>query len=109
MIWIQQNPVVATALIAAISALVGGLIAAAAKFVFDFYLSERIKRRWKIVDTKRQYSTPLIRAAEDLRGRIANINRNLGSGDAIRWLQAFTDDDKKEIPFRRYYLSSTVY
>jgi hypothetical protein len=36
--WVRQNPAIATALIAASSALLGGLIAAIAKFVFDFYL-----------------------------------------------------------------------
>jgi biopolymer transport protein ExbB/TolQ len=75
--WVRQNPAIAIALIAAFSALFGGLIAAIAKFVFDFYLSERIKRRWKTIDTKRQYSLQIVRAADDLAGRISNMSRHL--------------------------------
>lgn len=107
--WIQNNVVLATSLIAALSALAGGIIAAAAKFVFDFYLSERIKQRWKIVDTKRRYSAPLIRAAEDLSGRIGSIGRNLSDRAPTRRLRQMSDEEKKDIPFRRYYFSSTVY
>lgn len=88
--WIRNNPAVATALIAASSALFGGLIAAVAKFVFDFYLSERIKRRWKTIDIKRQYSSQIVRAVEDLAGRLSNLKRHLNDGKATEWLRPFS-------------------
>jgi hypothetical protein len=107
--WIQQNPAIATALIAAFSALFGGLVAAVAKFIFDFYLSERIKRRWKTIDTKRQYSLQIVRAADDLAGRIGNMNMNLKDGSVTTWLGPLSDDEIQNIPFKRYYFSSTLY
>jgi hypothetical protein len=107
--WVKENPAIATAIIAAASAIVGGLIAAVAKFVFDFYLSERMKRRWKTIDTKRQYSSQIIRAAEDLAGRLDNLGRYLGDGRATEWLKPLGDDEMSTVPFRRYYFSSTIY
>jgi hypothetical protein len=108
--WISQNPELATALIAAGGALFGGLIAAIAKFLFDFYLSERIKRRWRTIDTKRRYSAQIIRAADDLAGRLGNINRHLRDGTATEWLRPIDEDrEMPRVPFMRYYFSSTVY
>jgi hypothetical protein len=108
--WISQNPELATALIAAGAALFGGLVASIAKFVFDFYLSERIKRRWRTIDTKRRYSAQIVRAADDLAGRLSNISRHLHDGLATEWLRP-VDEDKEMplVPFKRYYFSSTVY
>jgi hypothetical protein len=107
--WIRQNPAIATALIAAGSALFGALIAAVAKFAFDFYLSEKVKRRWRTIDTKRQYSLQIIKAADDLAGRIGNMSKHLADGSATAWLQALSDEEIKRMPFKRYYLSSTLY
>jgi hypothetical protein len=50
--WVSANPKIAVALIAAAGAIVGGIIAAAARFLFDFYISERLKRRWQTIETK---------------------------------------------------------
>lgn len=108
--WVKNHPAIATAFIAAASAIVGGLVAAGAKFVLDFYLSERIKRRWRTIDTKRRYSAQIIRAADELAGRLGNLSRHLNDGKATHWLRPL--DDKAEtptIPFHRYYFSSTVY
>ena len=108
--WVRQNLEVATALIAAASALVGGLTAAAAKFVFDFYLSERLKRRWRTIDTKRRYSAQIIRSADELAGRLANLKGHLATGVATEWLRPINEDaEMPRVPFRRYYFSSTVY
>jgi hypothetical protein len=107
--WVRQNPAIATALIATGGALFGALIAAAAKFVFDFYLSEKIKRRWKTIDTKRQYSLQIIKAADDLAGRISNMSRHLADGAATTWLRPLSNEEIPNIPFRRYYFSSTLY
>lgn len=108
--WVQNHPAIATAIIAAAGAVVGGLIAAGAKFVFDFYLSERIKRRWRTIDTKRQYSAQIIRAADELAGRLGNLSRHLTDGKATKWLRPIDESaETPNIPFHRYYFSSTVY
>jgi hypothetical protein len=108
--WISQNPELATALIAAGGALFGGLVAAVAKFVFDFYLAERIKRRWRTIDTKRKYSAQIIRAADDLAGRLSNMSRHLHDGTATKWLRPIDEDSEMPlVPFSRYYFSSTIY
>jgi biopolymer transport protein ExbB/TolQ len=66
--WVQQNPGVATALIAALAAIAGGIVAAAARFLFDTYLSEQLRRRWQAVETIRRYASPIIHAVDDLAG-----------------------------------------
>lgn len=109
MSWIQQNPGIATALIAALAAIAGGVIAAGAKFLFDFYLSERLKRRWQTIETKRRYSSPIIHAADDLAGRIDNLNLFLPKKLATHWLSKLEDDEIRRIPFERYYYVSTLF
>lgn len=79
MAWVSANPQIATALIAALSAIAGAIIAAGVKFLLDFYMSERLKRRWQTVETKRKYSAPIVRAVDDFAGRIDNLNRYLGA------------------------------
>ena len=98
-----------TATIAALSAIGGGIVAAAIKFIFDFYLSERIKQRWKAVDITRRYSSPIIRAADDLAGRIENMSRFLDDRQATAWLRSVDPEERPRVPFERYYFVSTVY
>jgi hypothetical protein len=110
MSWTLEQLPPATALIAAVSAIIGGLVAAAIKFAFDFYLSEWIKRRWRTIDTKRKYSAQIIRAADDLAGRLSNLNRQLAATKATKWLRPIDEDKELPlVPFKRYYYSSTLY
>ncbi len=108
--WVQNHPAIATAIIAVAGAIAGGLIAAGAKFVFDFYLSERIKRRWRTVDIKRQYSAQIIRAADELASRLDNLSRHLADGMATKWLRPLDEESETpNIAFHRYYFSSSLY
>jgi hypothetical protein len=107
--WIQQHPALATALIAAFGAVIGGIIAAGAKFLFDFYLSERLKRRWQTIATKRRYSSPIIQSVDDLAGRIDNLNLFLPKKLANQWLRKLDGEDIKRLPFERYYYASTLF
>jgi hypothetical protein len=100
--WIKENPVVSAAIVAAI---IGG----STKFLLDFFLTERLKKRWLIVEVKRKYSAPIVRAADDLAARIENINRNIKDGEATQWLRPLADSEISEIPFRRYFYISTLY
>jgi hypothetical protein len=107
--WVQQNPGVATALIAALAAIAGGIVAAAARFLFDTYLSEQLRRRWQAVETIRRYASPIIHAVDDLAGRIDNLNLFLPKGLASDWLRPLNDADVSAIPFDRYYYMSTLF
>jgi hypothetical protein len=107
--WIKNNLPLFTALVAAFSAIFGGVVAAAAKFGFDFYLSETIKRRWEIVKVKRRYDAPIIRAVDDFAGRLENLDRFLQSGKATIWLREITDQERAKLPFDRYYAISILF
>jgi hypothetical protein len=107
--WLKENPGLGAALIAAVSAVIGGIIAAGARFLFDFYLSERLKRRWQTIETKRKYSSPIIHAVDDLAGRIDNLHLFLPKKLATQWLRPLEDKDTKRIPFDRYYYASSIY
>lgn len=107
--WLYQYLPPATAWIAGINAIIGGVIAAAVKFAFDFYLSESIKRRWRTIDAKRKYSVQIIRAADELASRLSNLNKQLASGQATNWLRPITESELRNVPFNRYYLSSALY
>jgi hypothetical protein len=48
--WITTSPGVAVAIIAAAASIVGGLVAAGVKFLLDFLLAERLKRRWQTIE-----------------------------------------------------------
>lgn len=107
--WFTQSPGLSAAVIAGISAVIGGIVAAFAKFLFDFYLSERLKRRWQTVETTRRYSSPIISAVDDLGGRIANLNIFLPKKLATQWLRPLSDEEIRRIPFDRYYYASSIF
>lgn len=107
--WLQQNTGIFVALIAAVSAVIGAIVGSGARFFFEFYLSERLKQRWKLIETKRRYSSPIIHAADSLSGRIDNLNQFLPRNLATEWLQPLTDDEVEHIPFKGYYYVSSVF
>ena len=107
--WVQQNPGVATAIIAGVAAIIGGIVASGARFLFEIYLSERLKRRWQTIETKRRYSSPIIHAADDLAGRIDNLNIFLPKELATQWLSPLDENEIKRIPFDRYYYASSIF
>jgi hypothetical protein len=44
-----------------------------------------------------------------LASRISNINENSAKGDATIWLRSLSSEEISNIPFGRYYFSSTLY
>jgi len=107
--WFGQSPTVTAAAIAAVAALIGGVVATAARFLFEIYFSERLKRRSQMVEIKRRYSSPIVYAADDLAGRIDNLNIFLPKQKATQWLRTLDDSEIKDIPFERYYYISSVF
>ena len=107
--FVRLYPTIAVALIAAFGALIGGIVGAGAKFLFDFYLSESIKRRWATLYLMKKYSSPLIRAADDLAARLDNMNAYLPIDPGENWLRQISDDDRARMPFERYYFVTTVF
>jgi hypothetical protein len=101
--WTKLNPAVAVALIG----IVGGITAAATKFLLDFLLAERLKRRWQTIEVKRKYSSPIIRSADDLAARIETLS--IERDTAANWLRAVDDKDISQVPFERYFYVSTLY
>jgi hypothetical protein len=77
-----------------LSSVVGGVVGASVKFLFDDVLSPRLGSRRETARTIRKYTTPLVRSAEALERRINIMVRN----DDERWYQ--TDE---------YFRLSTLY
>jgi hypothetical protein len=77
-----------------VSSIIGGVIGATLKFIFQEVFSYRLGWRRRTVRIVRKYTTPLVRSAEALERRINIYIRNPGS----RW---FTDDE--------YFRLSTLY
>jgi len=77
-----------------VSSVIGGVVGASIKFIFDDVLSPRLGSRRETRRTIRKYTTPLIRSAEALERRINIMIRN----ESKRWFD--TDD---------YFRLSTLY
>jgi hypothetical protein len=96
-----------------LSVLVGGILGAAIKYLFEVQLPESLKQRRLIRQRVRKYSYPLLQAASDLELRIDNMLTNGLKGD---WLasdimreleegKGFLKDPDK----RGYFLLSSLY
>jgi hypothetical protein len=85
-----------------LSALLGGLIGASIKFVFDYLLPENLKGRKELLAIKSKYAVPIFYSAVELRKRLDNILKLIKlieEGDG--WLNKDDQDD--------YYFLSTIY
>jgi len=81
------------------SSVIGGLIGASLKFVFDNLLPEKLTKKREILTIKRKYSTPILLAADNLRKRLVNIIKYIDRIEKEEWLRA-TDT---------YYTQSSLY
>ena len=83
------------------SSILGGIVGASLRFLFDVFLPQRLKDRQEIIATKRKYSTPILLAADDLRKRCANLIQQIDLIEKEEWLSA-----RK---LNSYYYLSTLY
>jgi hypothetical protein len=77
-----------------LSALVGGLIGASLKLLFEFLIPEGMKARREARAIVARYRSPIVRAADALRGRIGNLLSMSG----LNWFEE-----------SEYYRLSTLY
>lgn len=85
-----------------LSSLIGGIIGASIKFIFDYLLPENLKSRKEVLEIKTKYAVPIFYSAVELRKRLDNILKLIkiiekGNG----WLNKEDPDD--------YYFLSTIY
>jgi hypothetical protein len=84
-----------------VSSILGGIIGASLRFLFDVLLPQHLKDRRDIIAAKRKYATPILLAADDLRKRYANIIQHIGLIEREGWLSPENLD--------KYYYWSTLY
>ena len=85
-----------------ISSVLGGIVGASFKFLFEVILPYDFQKRREAIVIKRKYSTPLLLAAEALRNRLENMIKFIDRIEAEGWLSR----DELSNP---YYLLSTLY
>ena len=102
---ILKNP----AVIASISALAGSIMGVTIKFLTEVYLPEGLKAKKQILITKRKYSNPILKSADELLSRLENIIIDISNIKEKRWLRPPTDEEITMIPFKRYYYISTIF
>jgi hypothetical protein len=85
-----------------LSALLGGVIGASIKFVFDYLLPENLKSRKELLEIKSKYAVPIFHSAVQLRKRLDNIVKLIKLiEEEDGWLDKDDSDD--------YYFLSTIY
>lgn len=84
-----------------VSSILGGIIGASIKFLFDVFLPQHLKDRRDIIAAKRKYATPILLAADDLRKRFSNIIQYINLIEKDGWLSSENPD--------KYYYNSTLY
>jgi hypothetical protein len=99
--WLQQSFQENTILWLLISSIVGGIIGASLRFLFDFLLPQQVLQRREIVTIKRKYTTPLLLAAIELRGRLDNMIEHIQAIEREQWLAHNS--------LTGYYFLSTLY
>ena len=99
--WFQQSFQENTLLWLLLSSVVGGVVGASVRFLFDVMLPQRLHQRREVLAAKRKYATPLLLAADELRRRLGNMIKYIKQIEAENWLPA-------DLP-SRYYFLSTLY
>jgi hypothetical protein len=69
-----------------LSSIIGGVIGATVKFLFESLLPQRLLQRREILAVKRKYSTPILLAADELRDRLQNMIRLIDLIERENWL-----------------------
>ena len=70
-----------------ISSLLGGVIGASIRLVFDVILPQSLQQRREVLAVERKYRVPILFASEELRNRLGNIIRHIKSVEGEDWLQ----------------------
>ncbi len=99
--WLQQSFQENTLLWLLLSSIVGGIVGASTKLLFEVLVPEKIQEKREIIRIKRKYSTPVLLAAAELRGRLGNIIKYIDTIEVEGWL---AEDNPRD-----YYLPSTYY
>ncbi|HEV2905205.1 MAG TPA: hypothetical protein VGW32_09165 [Pyrinomonadaceae bacterium] len=85
-----------------ISSLLGGVLGATIKFLFETFLPQHLTSRREILAVKRKYQTPILQAADELRRRLQNMILNIKLIETqTGWLRSNEVTD--------YYFLSTIY
>lgn len=98
--WLQLSFEQNTILWLLVSSVLGGIVGASMRFVFDVILPQQLQQRREVIAVKRKYRTPILLAAEELRNRLGNIIKNIKLIEKDGWL-------KYDPP--GYYYISTLY
>ncbi len=98
--WLQQSLEENTILWLLVSSILGGIVGASMRFVFDTVLPQRLQQRREVIAVKRKYRTPILLAAEQLRNRLANIIKHIEEIEEKNWLGSNPPG---------YYYVSTLY
>jgi hypothetical protein len=81
------------------SSVVGGIIGASIKFVFDNLLPNKLTTKRELYLVKNKYSTPILLAADQLRKRLDNMIQYIDLVQEEKWLSSLDD----------YYTQSSLY
>ena len=96
--WLQQSFQENSVVWLLISSVVGGIVGASMKFVFDVVLPQQLQQKRDAINIKRKYSTPILLSASELRGRLDNMIRYIKAVEKENWLKP-----------DGYYFISTLY
>lgn len=99
--WLQQSFQENSILWLLLSSILGGVIGASARFVFDVILPQQLQQKRQVIAVKRKYRTPILLAAEELRRRLENMIQHIDAIESQGWL---SDRDPPG-----YYYPSTLY
>jgi hypothetical protein len=89
-----------------ISSVIGGLVGASAKLIFEVILPDRLKERREIISLTRKYATPILLAAEALRNRLFNMIKFIKLVEKNQWLLCNIQPNSSQ---PTYYYISTVF
>lgn len=84
-----------------LSSIVGGVIGATVKFLFESLLPQRLTQKREIIAVKRKYSTPILLAADELRDRMQNMIAFIELIEKQNWLPSYD--------LTGYYYLSTLF
>jgi len=85
-----------------LSAIIGGIIGAWVKLIFEIVIPAKILQKRDIIITKRKYSTPILLSCDTLRKRCENMITYIKKIEEEKWL----DPEKRNIG---YYYPSTLF
>jgi hypothetical protein len=85
--WLQKAFEANSVIWLLLSSLIGGIIGASLRLVFEVLLPQSLQQRREALAVELKYRTPILLAAEELRNRLSNIIRNIRSIEQENWLQ----------------------